>query len=680
MNTINEDYFFKNEISLTKIHGGGYYIYSRIQTIIKNSSGSLLVFILLNIMGGYTMKKTKKILALGLSFVMMLGLCLTAGTAYAAGDVASKEVSTAEAFKEAFENETDGEIRITGSFTITEPMETNPIPKTIIDERENPGTGYLANLINIDSQEEYEFNNVTFVANTKTRNLLSINGDADVTLTGITYDHTRAYAGAPIVVKDKASILVQEEQVLNLGKNSWYGVNVDGHASADFASANIECHTSDENNTQSVVCLDSIDVDVRGLSYSQVTTAADGGANSTQVAYVLADDLADFIMAKTAVNADVKAVYVTEEIPLTKTLTLSEPMTIECVGNLSAFVAKGFDTKDNVVTVTSKDVQLNNVKIVTDESTKSGLHIYGGEVTATHLTVDNRNTAGGAAVVLNGGQLDLNGTTTFQLGENSWGGINIDNRSNVDPVLNIANNATINVSSPDESVGLYYVDADKQDSILLENVVNLPETVTVTMNNKEVTVNNGVITEPTQPTDPTTPGEDSKPEQPEQETITITMKAIVDGKEVNLEELGLTLEDTQIKGIAKGSVLSEANLKELDSMKDGFNFEGYTFKGFFLDVEGTEALKANVPFNEDTTIYMIWDKNIDVTVTPNPEDTDKPVQDTTNKPEQKPAESDKTVKTDDNSQTILYGLMLSLSVVGAGIVVLNKKREKLLNK
>lgn len=70
-----------------------------------------------------------------------------------------------------------------------------------------------------------------------------------------------------------------------------------------------------------------------------------------------------------------------------------------------------------------------------------------------------------------------------------------------------------------------------------------------------------------------------------------------------------------------------------------------------------------------------------MTVTPNPEDTDKLVQNTiTNKPEQKPAESDKTVKTDDNSQTILYGLMLSLSVVGTGIVVLNKKREKLLNK
>lgn len=618
------------------------------------------------------MKKTRKILALGLSFVMMLGLCLTAGTAYAAGDVAFKEVSTAEAFKEAFENETDGEIRITGSFTITEPMETNPIPKTIIDERANPGTGYLANLINIDSQEEYEFNDVTFVANTKTKNLLSINGGANVTISNSTFHHEEASAGAPVIINQSEASFTGVNK-MSLGQNSWYGINVDGNlAKAYFSDGTIVCHTVDSNPTQSVVCTDNFGwVDSLNLS----TVMTDDG-ESRQLAYVNADDLVDFITAKKDKN--VVEVSVREDIQLKETFNISEAMTI--IGDGGAFVADNFTTKDNVVTVTSKGVQLNNVKIVTDESTKSGLHIYGGEVTATHLTVDNRNTAGGAAVVLNGGQLDLNGTTTFQLGENSWGGINIDNRSNVDPVLNIVNNATINVSSPDESVGLYYVDTDKQDSILLENVVNLPETVTVTMNNKEVTVNNGVITEPTQPTDPTTPGEDSKPEQPEQETITITMKAIVDGKEVNLEELGLTLEDTQIKGIAKGSVLSEADLKELDSMKDGFNFEGYTFKGFFLDVEGTEALKANAPFNEDTTIYMIWDKNIDVTVTPNPEDTDKPVQDTTNKPEQKPAESDKTVKTDDNSQTILYGLMLSLSVVGAGIVVLNKKREKLLNK
>lgn len=618
------------------------------------------------------MKKTRKFLALGLSFVMMLGLCLTAGTAYAAGDVAFKEVSTAEAFIEAFENETDGEIRITGSFTITEPMKTNPIPKTIIDERANPGTGYLANLINIDSQEEYEFNNVTFVANTKTKNLLSINGGANVTISNSTFDHEEASAGAPVIINQSEASFTGVNK-MSLGQNSWYGINVDGNlAKAYFSDGTIDCQTLDNNPTQSVVCSENNAL-VYSLKLSVVETIDKNGKE--QHAFVNATDLVDFVNAKHNQGQDVTVVRLREDIQLKETFNINEPMAI--YGEGGAFVADNFTTKDNVITVTSDGVELNALKIVTDESTKSGLHIYGVDVKTDGLEIDNRKTAGGAAIVLNGGKLELNALTILQLGENSWGGINIDNRFGTEPTLTVAKNASIVITSPKNSVGLYYVDADKQDEIPLsgnESVVTLPETVIVIFNERKVTVANGMITEST---DPTTPGEDSKPEQ---ETITITMKAIVDGKEVNLEELGLTLEDTQIKGIAKGSVLSEADLKELDSMKDGFNFEGYTFKGFFLDVEGTEALKANVPFNADTTIYMIWDKNIDVTVTPNPEDTDKPVQDTTNKPEQKPAESDKTVKTDDSTNVALYGLMASLSVVGAGIVVLAKKREKLLNK
>lgn len=618
------------------------------------------------------MKKTRKFLALGLSFVMMLGLCLTARTAYAAGDVASKEVSTAEAFIEAFENETDGEIRITGSFTITEPMNTNPIPKTIIDERTNPGTGYLANLINIDSQAEYEFNNVTFVANTKTKNLLSINGGANVTISNSTFHHEEASAGAPVIINQSEASFTGVNK-MSLGQNSWYGINVDGNlAKAYFSDGTIDCQTLDNYPTQSVVCSENNAL-VYSLKLSVVETIDKNGKE--QHAFVNATDLVDFVNAKHNQGQDVTVVRLREDIQLKETFNINEPMAI--YGEGGAFVADNFTTKDNVITVTSDGVELNALKIVTDESTKSGLHIYGVDVKTDGLEIDNRKTAGGAAIVLNGGKLELNALTTLQLGENSWGGINIDNRFGTEPTLTFAKNASIVITSSKNSVGLYYVDADKQDEIPLsgnESVVTLPETVIVIFNERKVTVANGMITEST---DPTTPGEDSKPEQ---ETITITMKAIVDGKEVNLEELGLTLEDTQIKGIAKGSVLSEADLKELDSVKDGFKFEGYTFKGFFLDVEGTEALKANVPFNADTTIYMIWDKNIDVTVTPNPEDTDKPVQDTTNKPEQKPVESDKTVKTDDNSQIILYGLMLSLSVVGTGIVVLNKKREKLLNK
>ena len=551
-------------------------------------------------------------------------------------------------------------------------MNTNPIPKTIIDERTNPGTGYLANLINIDSQAEYEFNNVTFVANTKTKNLLSINGGANVTISNSTFDHEEASAGAPVIINQSEASFTGVNK-MSLGQNSWYGINVDGNlAKAYFSDGTIDCQTLDNKPTQSVVCRENNAL-VYSLKLSVVETIDKNGKE--QHAFVNATDLVDFVNAKHNQGQDVTVVRLREDIQLKETFNINEPMAI--YGEGGAFVADNFTTKDNVITVTSDGVELNALKIVTDESTKSGLHIYGVDVKTDGLEIDNRKTAGGAAIVLNGGKLELNALTILQLRENSWGGINIDNRFGTEPTLTVAKNASIVITSPKNSVGLYYVDADKQDEIPLsgnESVVTLPETVIVIFNERKVTVANGMITEST---DPTTPGEDSKPEQ---ETITITMKAIVDGKEVNLEELGLTLEDTQIKGITKGSVLSEADLKELDSMKDGFKFEGYTFKGLFLDVEGTEALKANVPFNADTTIYMIWDKNIDVTVTPNPEDTDKPVQDTTNKPEQKPVESDKTVKTDDNSQIILYGLMLSLSVVGTGIVVLNKKREKLLNK
>ena len=49
-------------------------------------------------------------------------------------------------------------------------------------------------------------------------------------------------------------------------------------------------------------------------------------------------------------------------------------------GEGGAFVADNFTTKDNVITVTSDGVELNTLKIVTDESTKSGLHIYGVDV------------------------------------------------------------------------------------------------------------------------------------------------------------------------------------------------------------------------------------------------------------------------------------------------------------
>lgn len=680
------------------------------------------------------MKKTRKILALGLSFVMMLGLCLTAGTVNATGDI--NPVSDINELKAAIDGATPEKpkvIEINQHIEINESISIANVK--FIDVRTSTSGDHTDNLIGINGNHKISFTNVVFEANNQTKSLLSINGGAQVRLGQVTFNHANAKGGAPIIINDEdTNVTFTGNLTMQLGQKSWYGVNVDT-GSADFTNASIDCKTDDANKTQSIICTDNAGkVNLNNSStFSTVKTDKNGnGEAKPQVAYVKGDDLADFITAKQADNKDVTDVVVKERVTLNKTLSLNEGMTINCEGD-GAFVA-GSNLNDNVVTVKQKAiVELNNVKIETKvNAAKSGLHIYGGTVTANNLTIINENTHknadgkpdGGAAIVLNGGNLTLNGKTTFKLGEDAWGGINIDNTSKVNPVLKVIDGTTIYVTSPEDSVGLYHVDADKQDDILISgenSVVDLPDKYTVTINDKtgtidengelkhiheatkvpakeatydatgnieywectgcgkyfadaaltkEITIANTIIPKLEKP---------GQPEQPEEEKITITLKAIVDGKEINLEELGLDPAD-YILSVEKGIAFTADNIKVLDEMKESLSVDGYTFRGYFLDAKGTEALKADVPFNADATIYMIWDKEVDVTVTPNPGDTEKPNTDNTNKPEQKPTETDKTVKTDDSSNAALYGLMISLSVVGAGIVVLAKKREELLNK
>lgn len=681
------------------------------------------------------MKKTRKILALGLSFVMMLGLCLTAGTVNATGE--SNPVSNIDELKKAITSanpENPKVIEIDQHIDIKERMDIENVK--IVDVRKGTSSGHEANLICIDGKYDINFTNVEFEANGNTKSLLSINGGAQVRLGQVTFNHKLANGGAPIIINDEdTNVTFTGNLTMQLGKNSWYGVNVDT-GSADFTNASIDCKTDDANKTQSIICTDNAGkVNLNNSStFSTVKTTAEGDdRNQTQVAYVKGEDLADFITAKQAQTKDVTDVVVKERITLNNTLSLNESMTINCTGN-GAFVA-GSNLNNNVVTVKSPaKVTLNNVKIETKvDAAKSGLHIYGGDVTANNLTIINENTHknddgkpdGGAAIVLNGGDLTLNGKTTFELGEDAWGGINIDNKDGTDtPNMKVGPNAEIVVKSSKDSVGLYYVDADKQDVIPIsgdKSVVNLPKNYTVTINDKTGTIDeNGELKHIHEATK--VPAKDAtydatgnieywycteckkyfadealtkeiseantiipklekpgQPVDPEKEMITITLKAIVDGKEIKLEELGLKPEQ-YILPVEKGVAFTADDLKVLDDMKESLSVEGYTFKGYFLDAKGTEALKADVPFNADATIYMIWDKEVDVTVTPNPGDTEKPNTDNTNKPEQKPTETDKTVKTDDSSNAALYGLMISLSVVGAGIVVLAKKREELLNK
>ena len=279
--------------------------------------------------------------------------------------------------------------------------------------------------------------------------------------------------GAPIIGNGAESKLTFTGNViLKLNEESWYGINLDNGSTADFTGATLSVDTL--SATQSAVCVER-EAAVNGLDISVVKTA-DG-----QTAYVQSSDLAQFVEAKQ--EKDVTEVIINEDVEINDSFVINEEMTITANNGAKIYTNK-FVKPDNAVTV-----------------------------------VDNTVTDGGAAVIVNSGSIDLNGTTTFNLGENSWGGINLDNRitGGNNPSVNIGENAVINVKADGQNeVSLYYTDKDSN----VTPDIKVPETVKVTMNGTEVTLGtDGEITtsipwtdlEPSEPAVPLTPLEPSKP-------------------------------------------------------------------------------------------------------------------------------------------------------------------------
>ena len=293
------------------------------------------------------------------------------------------------------------------------------------------------------------------------------------------------------------------------------------------AALNVE--TNGDNDTQSVICVDAVEKDATitlpsNSDLSVVETKTDGGAKAAQVAYVNAEDLAAFITAKTADNADVTAVTLNSDIELTKSLFISEAMKVD--GNGYKFVGTEALGKDNVVTVTADDVVLNDVTIVTNAANKSGLHVYKAQgVVANDLTVDNTNTAGGAGVVVNGADLTLNGTTTITLGENSWGAINVDDKNDVS-ALTFGDGAKAVLNGNTEKSFIYVENATSEKVI-----EGAEEAGLVTDANGNYIVK--AEETPTDPEDPSTTPEEptTDPEKPSTEPTEPSVKPDTEKKE-----------------------------------------------------------------------------------------------------------------------------------------------------
>lgn len=238
-----------------------------------------------------------------------------------------------------------------------------------------------------------------------------------LTANNLTIDHTNAAGGAPVIVNGGNAVFTGNLD-LTLGANSWYGVNVD-NATADFSGASI-ANIDTPSATQSVVCVENGGtVPGKAANTTEVVTA-DG-----QTAYVQDEDLPAFLKAKK--EKDVISVTLLHDVNLSEPLYLEESMTV----NGQGFYFNGTSAlgKDNVVTVMAGEadvVSLNDLGIRTDAANKSALHIYRSRAALQDITLDNTNTSGGAGMIVNGGTADVSGGLKIILGENSWGGINVD--------------------------------------------------------------------------------------------------------------------------------------------------------------------------------------------------------------------------------------------------------------
>lgn len=244
-----------------------------------------------------------------------------------------------------------------------------------------------------------------------------------LTVNGLSVDHSSAAGGAPIIINNGADAVFTGDISLTPGGSSWYGINVDS-ARADFSGASL--NVTPVTDTQSVICREGNNAAVSGVGLTIVVTERDGGGNNQQTAYVADSNLAQFVAAKTAAGADISRIELQKDVTLTAPLVLSEAMTVSGVSD--GFAINGSDVlgRENVVTVTADGVELRGVAIRTAPANKSALHIYKVETALNNITLDNTRTAGGAAMLVNGGTVRISGDLNLLLGENSWGGINVD--------------------------------------------------------------------------------------------------------------------------------------------------------------------------------------------------------------------------------------------------------------
>lgn len=398
------------------------------------------------------MKSKRKIFiccvaSLMMALIMAVPASVSATTTYEAKDEAS--------FLTAIENAVDGDV-ITVSGSITCNSAVNIDKDVTITGGSINFTNASGNSLTILNGANVTLSDIT-VSNTSGKYVIQVYGEgASLTGSDIVINHGGT-SGAPLLINSGATANING-LTMKLNSGSWYGVNVDS-STATLENVSVNGALGD---TQSVICAED-DAEVVCSDFTKVETAKHEGAAHTQIAYVEDSNLAQFVVAKTTAGADITDITLQEDVELTAPLFLNEAMDV----NGKGFTINGTDRigKENVVTVTADGVTLDNVVIKTSAANKSALHVYKTTDTVLKdMILDNSETAGGAGLIVNGAKVEIQGSFDLILGENSWGGINVDT-DNGDSEVVFADGATVTATAPDGK-DIIYQDAGQEDATI----------------------------------------------------------------------------------------------------------------------------------------------------------------------------------------------------------------------
>lgn len=120
-------------------------------------------------------------------------------------------------------------------------------------------------------------------------------------------------------------------------------------------------------------------------------------------------------------------------------ITASENFTGDYDSEKSLFKIEG-----NAGNGTGKNITLNDVELVATNLNRNTLDLYQSDVVLNNVVLDNQNTQSGAALIVNGANVEVTGSFQTITGNNSWYAVNVDSKKNSVPAsLDFTNAASV---------------------------------------------------------------------------------------------------------------------------------------------------------------------------------------------------------------------------------------------